>query len=117
MIDHGEISLGFYGHKRCSGQRIVEGLQMGKIPSIHCEWSFFGVLDKSVQEASSMNPRIEAHVVCPTTVTHASRHLWVSCWNRRSQENPEEQNVVNVKQILWECLRNQLCQKENALGW
>lgn len=58
MVDGGEISLGFYSHNHCSGQRIGEGLQMGKIPSIHCEWSFFGVLDKSVQEASSMNPEL-----------------------------------------------------------
>lgn len=49
---------GFLQSQSLSAQRIVEGLQMGKIPSIHCEWSFFGVLDKSVQEASSMNPEL-----------------------------------------------------------
>lgn len=62
-MDHGEIPLGFCGHKCCSGQRIVEGLQMGKIPSIHCEWSFLVVLDKSVQKASSMNPELR-HMWC-----------------------------------------------------
>lgn len=62
-MDHGESSLGFSGHKRCSGQRIVKGLQMDKMPSIHCEWSFFDVLDKSVQEVSSMNPELR-HMWC-----------------------------------------------------
>lgn len=65
-------------HKQSSGHRIVAGLQIGMILSVHYEWSFFGVFDNGAKKASFRNQELRTYyVLCLTTIPHTSRCFWV----------------------------------------